>query len=577
MTKPTQFLSAAIVGLASIATIPLSALAADQSVAEFDAKENQKLAWRVVDDGVMGGRSEGEISFSDSGILRFNGKLSLENNGGFSSLRTGNLELDLGGAKGLVARVKGDGRSYQMRLGTDARYLGMEVSFMAEFPTEVGEWTEVRVPFSEFAGSFRGRTLKDKVLDPSKIRRVGLLLGDKKAGPFELQVDWIRAYGSKTGNLVDAALADGRFKTLAAALGEAELVAVLQGDGPLTVFAPTDEAFAKLPEGTVAKLLKPENRSQLQAILKYHVIPGATNLAAALGAGEAVTVQGGSLAIAFADGKVRVNEATILNADIECSNGVIHVIDSVLLPPSPTPPPASNDILGVAKTAGKFGTLLAAVEAAGLTSVLSGDGPFTILAPTDEAFAALQEGTVENLLKKENLDQLRAILTYHALSGEISAGDALNASSAKTINGQPVEFAIVNGLFKVNGATVRSTDIACENGVIHVIDAVLLPPAAGDDTKSAKAKPDMTPAQRIEDAVERGVPVFNRGNHAECAKIYETCLKELIADKRLDAKLRQALEKILARGGGADSARDRAWLYRSGLDSAYEVFTAAKH
>ncbi len=140
------------------------------------------------------------------------------------------------------------------------------------------------------------------------------------------------------------------------------------------MFAPTDEAFAKLPKGTVEELLKPENLEKLQAILKYHVIAGEVTLAAALSAAKASTLQGEPVEVSFSDGRVRINDSSIVNADIRCSNGIIHVIDSVLLPPTPAEEPARNDILGVAKAAGKFSTLLAAVDAAGLSEVLSGEG-----------------------------------------------------------------------------------------------------------------------------------------------------------------------------------------------------------
>jgi monofunctional biosynthetic peptidoglycan transglycosylase len=168
-----------------------------QSVAEFTPEESEKLGWRVVDDGVMGGLSQGKREIENNGILRFFGTLSLENNGGFSSLRTGPVKLDLSGAEGVIMRVKGDGRTYQVRLSTDAEYRGREMSFRAGFPTEKGKWTEVKVPFERFAGTWRGRDLPDKIFDPAKIRRLGLQLADKKEGPFELQVDWIRTYGGE--------------------------------------------------------------------------------------------------------------------------------------------------------------------------------------------------------------------------------------------------------------------------------------------------------------------------------------------------------------------------------------------
>ena len=167
--------------------------------------------------------------------------------------------MNLAEADGLVARVKGDGRTYQMRFSTEARFRGMEISFKADFKTKKDEWIEVKVPFDQFKGSFRGMSLSKEKFNPGKISRVGLLLGDKKQGPFELQVDWIRSFNSATGgdDIVSAALADGRFGILAKALTEAKLVDTLQSKGPFTVFAPTDEAFKKLPKGTIETLLKP--------------------------------------------------------------------------------------------------------------------------------------------------------------------------------------------------------------------------------------------------------------------------------------------------------------------------------
>jgi monofunctional biosynthetic peptidoglycan transglycosylase len=124
----------------------------------------------------------------------FSGMLSLENNGGFSTFRSGDLKLDLSGDLGLLLRVKGDGRTYQARLATDALFRGMEVSFAADFATQKGEWIEVKVPFASFKGSFRGLDLPKEKLDPTKVRRVSILLGDKKQGPFELEIDSIQTY-----------------------------------------------------------------------------------------------------------------------------------------------------------------------------------------------------------------------------------------------------------------------------------------------------------------------------------------------------------------------------------------------
>lgn len=133
-------------------------------------------------------------------------------------------------------------------------------------------------------------------------------------------------------DIVDTAVAAGQFKTLAAALQAAGLVETLKGTGPFTVFAPTDEAFAKLPKGTLDELLKPENKARLTAILTYHVVPGKVTAADVVKVTSAKTVQGGSIAVNAAGGKVRVDNANVVKTDIAASNGVIHVVDSVLMP-----------------------------------------------------------------------------------------------------------------------------------------------------------------------------------------------------------------------------------------------------
>jgi uncharacterized surface protein with fasciclin (FAS1) repeats len=141
---------------------------------------------------------------------------------------------------------------------------------------------------------------------------------------------------------------------------------------------------------------------------------------------------------------------------------------------SATPPAATQDIVAVATGAGSFKTLVAAVQAAGLVETLQGKGPFTVFAPTDEAFAKLPSGTVEGLLKPENKDKLAAILTYHVVSGKVMAAD-VKTGEVKTVNGKDLSVKVADGKVTVNGASVVTTDIAASNGVIHVIDAVVLP------------------------------------------------------------------------------------------------------
>lgn len=136
----------------------------------------------------------------------------------------------------------------------------------------------------------------------------------------------------KQKDIVDTAVEAGQFETLVAAVQAANLVDTLKSEGPFTVFAPTDEAFAALPDGTVEELLKPENQETLQAVLTYHVVPGEIMAADAMAADSATTVQGQDITITTMDGRVMIDDATVISADIEASNGVIHVIDSVLMP-----------------------------------------------------------------------------------------------------------------------------------------------------------------------------------------------------------------------------------------------------
>jgi transforming growth factor-beta-induced protein len=280
-------------------------------------------------------------------------------------------------------------------------------------------------------------------------------------------------------DIVDTAVADGRFTTLAAALGAADLVDTLKGEGPFTVFAPTDEAFAQLPEGTVEALL--EDIPQLTDILLYHVVPGkvmAADVVGLDGQEAATALEGKNIAISIVDGKVFLNESVeVIITDIDASNGVIHVIDSVLLPPADEAA-AEMDIVDTAVADGRFTTLAAALGAADLVDTLKGEGPFTVFAPTDEAFAQLPEGTVEALL--EDIPQLTDILLYHVVPGKVMAADVVmldGQEAATALEGKNIAISIVDGkVFLNESVEVIITDIETTNGVIHVIDAVLLPP-----------------------------------------------------------------------------------------------------
>lgn len=358
-------------------------------------------------------------------------------------------------------------------------------------------------------------------------------------------------------DLVDTAVAAGSFKTLAAALGAGGLVDALKGEGPFTVFAPTDEAFAKLPAGTVESLLKPENKDKLVGILTYHVVKGAVPAKQVVTLSGANTLNGQRVDIKVADGTVTVDKAKVVKTDIKCSNGIIHVIDSVILPEAGTIP-------AVATKAGTFNTLLAAAKAAGLVEALSGKGPLTVFAPTDDAFAKLPKGTVESLLEPGNKGKLAAILKYHVVSGRVYSPEAVEAGAAKTLQGAALTIKVADGVAKVNDAKLLATDIDAANGVIHVIDSVLLPPN-GQQSQAAR------PTDMLANAVRHGAPLYNAGHHAACANLYMETLQTVLSShgEQMSPSISHSVHTALTHARGTSCATTRAWTLRRAIDSAY--------
>ena len=310
------------------------------------------------------------------------------------------------------------------------------------------------------------------------------------------------------GTIVDVATAAGDFDTLVAAVGAAGLAETLSGEGPFTVFAPTDDAFAALPEGLVDALL--EDTDTLSQILTYHVVEGEVLAADVVELTEAPSVNGDTIDISVSDdGAVMVDGANVVTTDIAATNGVIHVIDAVILPEGivlpdhggddmeemddesmdeemtdDTEAPAEDEaaaegdaevgtLVEVATEAGSFETLLAAATAAGLVETLNGPGPVTVFAPTDDAFAALPEGTVEGLL--EDIPALTEILTLHVVAGEVPAADVVTLTEAATVNGEVLPVVVDGDTVMIGTATVVQNDVQASNGIIHIIDSVMLP------------------------------------------------------------------------------------------------------
>ncbi|SMO46439.1 fasciclin domain-containing protein [Fodinibius sediminis] len=266
-----------------------------------------------------------------------------------------------------------------------------------------------------------------------------------------------------TGNIAEVASSDDNFSTLVSALTDAGLVATLEGDGPFTVFAPTNDAFAKLPDGLLASL----SNEQLVEILSYHVV-GAEIASGDLQSEQTVEALAGGELFVTANGGVTVNDAaSVITADVEASNGIIHAIDTVLLPDS------YQTVVGIIAKRYGLQALENAVVQAELAGTLSGDGPFTVFAPSDAAF--------ENVdLSGLSQEELKAILTYHVLPQEVLSAD-VQSGTVETVNGATIDIQVdSNGGVTLtdqagNTSSVTTVDLQGTNGVVHIIDGVLLP------------------------------------------------------------------------------------------------------
>ncbi len=261
----------------------------------------------------------------------------------------------------------------------------------------------------------------------------------------------------------------GVHDSLVAALSHAGLVSALQADGPFTVFAPTDDAFAAAGIDLTTFDTDEENAT-LSAILLYHVVSDSVAASDVVDGMSADTLNGDALSFSVTDGTVMVNDATVTTADVMASNGIIHVIDKVLMPPADL-----VDIPTVAQGTGIHTALVAAVVQAELLTTLQGEGPFTVFAPTDDAFTAAGIDLAA-LDTDEGKATLTDILLYHVVAGAVPSSAVTNGMSAQAVNGDDLSFTVGEGVM-VNDANVVLADVLASNGIIHVIDKVLMPPA----------------------------------------------------------------------------------------------------
>ena len=279
----------------------------------------------------------------------------------------------------------------------------------------------------------------------------------------------------ETQDIPTNAQATGAHDTLVDAVIQAGLLETLQGDGPFTVFAPTDAAF-EAAGVDLSTFTTAEDNQTLANILTYHVVAGSVTAADVTDGMTAATVNGANLSFSVADGVVTVNNAKVTTADVMASNGVIHVIDAVLTPPAAEPAGPTLNIPETAQSTGVHTSLVAALSHAGLVETLQGDGPFTVFAPTDEAFAAAGIDLSAFDTAEENAT-LSDILLYHVLSGAVPSSDVTDGLTVAMVNGDNASFTVTADGVTIEGANVTTADVETTNGVIHVIDKVLMPPA----------------------------------------------------------------------------------------------------
>jgi len=273
-------------------------------------------------------------------------------------------------------------------------------------------------------------------------------------------------------NLVELVVEGQQFSTLEALVKSAGLVDVLQ-NGEFTVLAPTDEAFAKLPAKVVEYLLA--DKEALRNVLLYHVVAGTAKAADVLASESLKAANEGTLAISLRDGKPFVNDSAIIATDILASNGVVHVIDTVLVPPGFTVPdaPVLPNLVDLVVGGEQFSTLETLLVKAELVDAVK-NGEFTVFAPTDAAFAKLPAAVVDYLLN--NKEALQQVLLYHVVSGTKKAEEVLQSSSLTSAAGAALQISLRDGKPFINDSQIVATDVLASNGVVHVIDTVLVPP-----------------------------------------------------------------------------------------------------
>jgi transforming growth factor-beta-induced protein len=310
---------------------------------------------------------------------------------------------------------------------------------------------------------------------------------------------------SPSGNITEVASERGDLSTLVAAVEVGGLAETLAEGGPYTVFAPDNAAFDQLPDGTKEALLDPINKTTLSNLLTYHVVEGklsAADLKKAIkdggGTDTLTTVNGDILKVTELGDYIVLLDAfgkrvTITAADLSASNGMLHVVNTVLNPNNVNLEglvESGGNIMQFLNQNSDFSTMATAVKAAGLASLLTSGDTYTVFAPVNEGFAKLPEGALDEMLKDENKEALAGVLKYHIIRGGLSSKSLRAAIKGKNgpvvltmLNGEKIEISLEGEAFVItdangNRASVTAADMSAYNGVIHILDGVMMPPSS---------------------------------------------------------------------------------------------------
>jgi len=546
------------------------ALSGGQTLYDFGPEDASR--WTTTHDTVMGGQSRGEVSKTDSGTLLFEGYVSLENNGGFTSFSSRDRQLPFAGTDGIEMSFKGDGRTYI--LSFDREGVGLfGGGYWQRFETKKGEWMTIRLPWTKFEAVSFGRNMPNlPKLTAETARGLTVYLYDKKDGDFRIEFDSFATYSGNDSVPAAMPASNDRpslpdncrtLERLIELSGVGEELAKLEG---YTLFAPTDDAFQNL--ALSQSLMQPEQMEALKAVLLRHVVPAKVDSAAALFLTQAKMADGKQLSITVVDNELRIGGAQILDVDFALGNGIVHTIDRVLVPeklPAATKlaTPASKQDSKSGEIVPRYAVLSSLIEKAELVDALGELGSFTLFAPTDAAFAALPSEAVEALLQPENKAVLQAVLLRHVVPGRVTAFQAIG-ENAKPVAGELLPLRLSPGAERrltVAGIQITKPDQIVGDAIIHEIGAVILP----SDLAQQLAPKGPPVRVYLESVVAKGIAEFNAGDQEACAARYQQALEALLlldqlSDKRVET-VRSALN--LAKG---QNASDAAWSLRRAID-----------